>query len=182
MIFTNDMYITDNYKTVGNVLFEFLNCVFLMNNIIWRHGVRINHITLINVHFYFCMYRNKNQILDYAKDNLSLHLQKMCINNYNIANFNWIAIYDYKVWYLCIVLCVNYSQLNMYRCSMIIIIIIVFALFVVYSKIDNFKEVIFLTLCVNSYHCEIYIFCNVSGEKSNYSTDKILCHNYLSLI
>ena len=182
MIFTNDMYSRDN------LLRKISNYVFSMDNIICRRGIRINHVTLINVHFIFYMCRNKNQIVDYAKDDLSLHLQRVCIHNYNIANVNWMEVYNYKFLYLYIVFYVNYSQLNVYRCRMIITIMIIIAivLFVVYSKIDNLKgSNIFDIVCVNSYQCEIYIFCNVLCKKSNYSTEKILYQincNYLSLI
>ena len=165
---TNDMYNGGNCKMHGNLLCEILNYVVSMDNIICGHRILINHLTLTNVHFYFYMYTNENQILDYANDNLSLDLQRLCFNTYNIANITWIIIYNCKFLYLYIVLYVIYGQLNVCTCSMIIIITIIIAIvFVVYSKIDKFKGNNIFDI-LNTYHCEIYIFCNVLCKNSNY--------------
>ena len=65
-----------------NVISEIvLNYVISMDNILFRG--RINHLILINVHFYFYMHRNGAQVEDHATDDLNLDLDGLCTDYYN---------------------------------------------------------------------------------------------------
>ena len=158
---TNNISNDDNHRIFGNILPEVFNYIISMDGILCRH--RINDLALINVHLYFYTYKNETQIVDHANHDLSVNVYRLCIDNYNITNVDWIIIC--KVLDSYIIFYVNYDQLNgiiimtiilqpsIYSIFVLrIIIMIIIALFGVYSSICKFK---------GSNIVEMYIFCNV---------------------